>query len=224
MCMHAASCIWHQTEQRHPLQSLATARLQGERRDCDDAVAALPRRLPAFTQPRGPLVPEHSFEANAVWWRALSGSMEGTLPLCLYQHPQCSKNASAVAVLCLAEGHNPATPAADKTRNPVRGIQLWRMPHVVNCVCAWEVLWPNVVLAEGECVAMLLAQLTNGAEILGHCCFYLRQLLQRLNAAASGVQLADSPWGIAWLVCCITDIYFYVYMCCVIFYVYTGMC
>ncbi len=40
---------------------------------------------------------------------------------------------------------------------------------------------------------MLLAQLTNGAEILGHCCFYLRQLLQRLNAAASGVQLADSP-------------------------------
>lgn len=40
---------------------------QGERRDCDDAAAALPRRLPAFTQPRGPLLPEHSFEANAVW-------------------------------------------------------------------------------------------------------------------------------------------------------------
>ncbi|DBA79221.1 TPA: hypothetical protein ACH3X1_009036 [Trebouxia sp. C0004] len=40
---------------------------QGEQRDCDDAAAALPQRLPAFTQPRGPLVPEHSFEANAVW-------------------------------------------------------------------------------------------------------------------------------------------------------------
>ena len=30
------------------------------------ATDALPERLPAFTQRRGPLVPEHSFEVNTV--------------------------------------------------------------------------------------------------------------------------------------------------------------
>ena len=27
----------------------------------------LPERLPAFTQQRGPVVPEHHFEGNTVW-------------------------------------------------------------------------------------------------------------------------------------------------------------
>lgn len=65
--LHLVHGATRSQQQRHPLQLLATACLQGERRDFDDAAAALPRRLPAFTQPRGPLVPEHSFEANAVW-------------------------------------------------------------------------------------------------------------------------------------------------------------
>lgn len=40
---------------------------QGETDQSDDAAAALPERMPAFTQPRGPLKPEHSFEVNAIW-------------------------------------------------------------------------------------------------------------------------------------------------------------
>ena len=41
--------------------------VQGETDQSDDAAAALPERVPAFTQPRGPLKPEHSFEVNAIW-------------------------------------------------------------------------------------------------------------------------------------------------------------
>lgn len=40
---------------------------QAEADQSDDAAAALPERMPAFTQPRGPLKPEHSFEVNAIW-------------------------------------------------------------------------------------------------------------------------------------------------------------
>ena len=31
------------------------------------AADAVPERLPAFPQQRGPVVPEHSFEVNTVW-------------------------------------------------------------------------------------------------------------------------------------------------------------